>query len=377
MKVVFISNFINHHQKPLSDELHRLTKGLYTYIVTTPMPEERRKLGYEELDAPYLVKCYDQPIPPPNIQAIIDEADAVIIGSAPDAYIANRTKLKKLTFKYTERLYREEPGWLKLAWHRLRFGWRYSRNPNCFLLCASAFTAPDFRRIGCFKNRALKWGYFPTVDACDRKKNLEAPEQGVSRLKILWVARFLILKHPELPVMVAERLKAEGVDFELNMYGIGPEQERIESLINQKGLCDRVLIRGAAPNKEILRQMSSHDIFLFTSDRNEGWGAVANEAMASGCVLIASDAIGSTPFLVKNQENGMIFRSEDANDLYAKVRFLIDNPEKRCEMAEAGKRTMQELWSPANAAHNLMSFIERFYKGQLVPATEGPCSIAE
>ncbi len=175
MKIVFISNFINHHQKPLSDELYRLTNGQYVYIETEPMPEDRQQLGYKELDAPYLVKCYNYPTPPTDIQAIIDDADAVIIGSAPDAYIVNRTKNRKLTFKYTERLYREKPSWLKLAWHKLRFEWRYSRNPNCFLLCASAFTAPDFRRIGCFKNRALKWGYFPTVNSCDRKKNLETP----------------------------------------------------------------------------------------------------------------------------------------------------------------------------------------------------------
>ncbi len=361
----------------MSDELYRLTNGQYVYIETEPMPEDRQQLGYKELDAPYLVKCYNYPTPPTDIQAIIDDADAVIIGSAPDAYIVNRTKNRKLTFKYTERLYREKPSWLKLAWHKLRFEWRYSRNPNCFLLCASAFTAPDFRRIGCFKNRALKWGYFPTVNSCDRKKNLEAPKQGVSRLKILWVARFLVLKHPELPVMLAKRLKADGFDFELNMYGIGPEQGCIKDLINNKGLNDKVFLRGAVPNEEILRQMSSHDIFLFTSDRHEGWGAVANEAMSAGCVLVASDSIGSTPFLVQNRVNGMTFRSEDADDLYANVRYLIDNPEKRREMAEAGIHTMRELWSPANAALSLTSFIERFYNGRVLPAAEGPCSIAE
>lgn len=377
MKIVFLSNFLNHHQKPLSDELYRLTDGQYTYIDTDPMPEERRKLGYKELDAPYLVKCYNQPTPPPAIQTMIDEADAVIIGSAPDAYIANRTKNHKLTFKYTERLYREEPGWMKLVWHKLRFKWRYDRNPHCCLLCASAFTAPDFRRIGCFKNRAFKWGYFPAVRVCNRMKNPEAPVRGVSRLKILWVARFLIWKHPELPVMIADRLKNDGIDFELNMYGIGPELDHTKTLIDEKRLNDRVFIRGSAPNDEILRQMSMHDIFLFTSDRNEGWGAVANEAMAAGCILVASDAIGSTPFLVKDHVNGLTFRSENADDLYAKVRYIIDHPDKRREMSENGMHTVQEIWNPGNAARNLMSLIRNFYNGRLTPAEEGPCSIAE
>ena len=36
--------------------------------------------------------------------------------------------------------------------------------------------------------------------------------------------------------------------------------------------------------------MEQADIYLFTSDRNEGWGAVANEAMNSACAMVA-DAI--------------------------------------------------------------------------------------
>ena len=34
--------------------------------------------------------------------------------------------------------------------------------------------------------------------------------------------------------------------------------------------------------------MEKADIFLFTSDRREGWGAVANEAMNSACALVVS-----------------------------------------------------------------------------------------
>ena len=53
------------------------------------------------------------------------------------------------------------------------------------------------------------------------------------------------------------------------------------------------------PNAKILQEMRKHEIFLFTSDRNEGWGAVSNESMSNGCMLVGSDGIGSIPFLVK------------------------------------------------------------------------------
>ena len=146
MKIVFISNYLNHHQKPLSDELFKLTNGNYWFIATAPMKEERRQLGYKDIETPYLINCFNTPKPNPEVKTIIDEADAVIIGSAPDAYIKERNAKHKLVFKYSERLYRSNPGILRLIAHRIRFGWNYDRNPNCYLLCASAYTASDYKK---------------------------------------------------------------------------------------------------------------------------------------------------------------------------------------------------------------------------------------
>jgi glycosyltransferase involved in cell wall biosynthesis len=45
-------------------------------------------------------------------------------------------------------------------------------------------------------------------------------------------------------------------------------------------------------------------VFIFTSDRNEGWGAVLNEAMGSGCAVVAADLIGSVPYLIEHKKMG-------------------------------------------------------------------------
>lgn len=375
MNIVFLSNYLNHHQKPLADELYRLTKGNFHYIASAPMSAERRKLGYKDVEAPYLIKCYSEPTPNPLVQKIIDTADAVIIGSAPDVYVANRVKLHKLIFKYSERLYKTNPGILRLLYHRLRFKYRYSRNPNCFLLCASAFTAEDYNRIGCFKRQAYKWGYFTDVQNLDIDEVILKKRQS-SKIRILWVGRFLSWKHPEIAIEAALNLKDHGVDFEMNLYGIGPETNTIEQLIHTYGLDNYVSIRGAASNHSIINQMREHDIFLFTSDKNEGWGAVANEAMSNGCTLIASNAIGSIPYLVKNGYNGMIFNDCDSDDLYEKIMYLIQHPEERENMARAAYKTMSEKWSPQNAAKSLINLIESFYNGHMNAAESGPCSKA-
>ena len=52
MRLVFVSNYINHHQMPVSRELNRLCReqgGSYVFVQTEPMEQERVAIG--ELDA--------------------------------------------------------------------------------------------------------------------------------------------------------------------------------------------------------------------------------------------------------------------------------------------------------------------------------------
>ena len=46
--------------------------------------------------------------------------------------------------------------------------------------------------------------------------------------------------------------------------------------------------------------MEQANIFIISSTHEEGWGAVVNEAMNSGCVVIGSHAAGAVPFLIEN-----------------------------------------------------------------------------
>ena len=61
MQLVFVSNYFNHHQQPVSDRLHTLCQkqgGSYTFIQTEPMEEERIKMGWGEIlkNTPYVKK---------------------------------------------------------------------------------------------------------------------------------------------------------------------------------------------------------------------------------------------------------------------------------------------------------------------------------
>jgi len=64
--------------------------------------------------------------------------------------------------------------------------------------------------------------------------------------------------------------------------------------------------------------------------------------MNSACAVVASHAIGSVPFLVEDGKNGLINKDGDTEDLYNKVKYFLEHPHERREMAKNAYRTMTE-----------------------------------
>ena len=72
----------------------------------------------------------------------------------------------------------------------------------------------------------------------------------------------------------------------------------LERRTAQMGLQNRIQILPPMPPEAVRRRMEQANLFLLTSDFQEGWGAVLNEAMNSGCAVVASHAAGAAPYLL-------------------------------------------------------------------------------
>lgn len=377
MKIVFLSNFLNHHQLPLCQALHRLTDGNFTFVATTPVPRARLDFGYADMnrDHPFVLCAYGGPAQRQKAMTLTEEADVVIHGSAPWAYLEGRLAQKKLTFLYSERLYKTgfQPWkWPVRLW---RHYWRFIRHKNLYLLCASAYTAYDFSRTFAFMNKAYKWGYFPAVQTYDVESLLERK----SLRNILWAGRFLDWKHPEYVIEVARRLRAEGYAFRMTMLGNGELLEKTRQQVAQLGLEDAVSLPGAVPADAVRSYMEEAGIYLFTSDRNEGWGAVLNESMNSGCAVVACKAIGSVPFLIREGENGLTYENGDVEQLYIHVKTLLDEHEKSRALGRKAYETMAGQWNADVAAQRLLALSQALLQDKQQPSLyeEGPCSRAK
>ena len=376
MKLVFVSNYYNHHQSELSRAFYKLTNGSYCFIETEPIEKERTKMGWGQKEVPdYVKKSYTLDSNRVECQKMIDVADVVIYGSAPEEMIKSRLTQGKLTFKYSERMYKGGFKWYEQPLRvvkNFRRGWC---KKNHYLLCASAYSYADFQKTFNFTNRAFKWGYFPAV----KNYNIEDLVNNKEVALILWTARFIDWKHPEIPVLIAEKLKKAGYHFKLNLIGNGVMETEIAEMIKNKNLEDCVSMLGAMNPEDVRSHMEKSQIFLFTSDFNEGWGAVLNESMNSGCAVVASHAIGSVPYLIEDGENGLIYQNGDIDDLYTKVKFLLDNPDRSKELGVNAYKTLTSTWNAELAAERFLNLATKLLNNEDVNDlySDGPCSKSE
>lgn len=373
MKLVFLSNYYNHHQMPSCENWYRLTDGAFTFVTTQPFSQERKALGWsDDTQAPFLLRL--APETEGAVAQQIREADVVIRGDAPADLVRQRLAQGGPVFQYSERLFKHGYGRGKWLVRRVRYWLRIGRYRSLYLLAASGYATGDYHKCGVFRGKSYKWGYFPPLVRHDIRSLLESKKTDV----IVWCGRLLDWKHPDDAVEVARRLKEAGYPFRMEIIGSGPMEEQLKEQIRSHGLSDRVALLGSMRPEQVRAHMESAGICLLTSDMGEGWGAVLNEAMNSGCAVVASHAMGAVPFLLEHGKDGLIYESGCVDGLYRKTRWLLDRPDQQQRLGERAYRTIAELWNAEVAARRFLELAEQVReKGSCDLFPDGPCSPAD
>lgn len=375
MKAVFISNYINHHQIPFSRALYERLGEEYHFIQTEPMDGERVQMGWA-LDAgalPYVVNAWEDEA---LCRRLIDEADLVFAGwtKRTDLFLP-RMEAGKLTFRVSERIYREGQwkavsprGLLAKYQEHVRF-----RKKPVWLLCCGAYVASDFSLIGAYPGKMLRFGYFPEALRYPLESLFE--KKSSDRTELVWAGRMIPLKHPEFAVRAAAFLKKKGYRFRLHMVGGGAMEAELKEDVRKAGLEENVKFYGFLSPQQVRDVMERCHVHLFTSNYLEGWGAVVSEAMNSGCCVVANAETGAAPFLIEDGKNGLTYgRSYEAFE--RKLESLFADPGAAERMGRAAYRTIAEEWNADCAAQRCLDFYEGWKAGETVLPKSGPMSRA-
>ena len=146
MKVIFISNFLTHHQLPFCLEMVKRYGDDFKFISTVRIFEERLKLGYKDLDYDYdfVVRAYESEEEYNRVLKLALDSDIVMMGSTSDIYMQERLKQDKLIFRYRERIFQNG---FKTLFDKVKMKniyerhLKYRKNKNLYMLCASGYGA--------------------------------------------------------------------------------------------------------------------------------------------------------------------------------------------------------------------------------------------
>lgn len=375
MTVTFISNYINHHQIPFSNACYEQLKEDYHFIQTQPMEQERLAMGWnrEGEKLPYVHCLYGEE---DRCRRLVMESDVLLAGwSGREDLVQERLRAGKLTIRISERLYREGQ-WKAVSprglLHKYKEHIRYRKSP-AYLLCAGAYVPSDFHLIHAYPGKMFRWGYFPETKYYTQEQ-MEKMKDRSGSIDIVWAGRFIPLKHPEYMVRLAERLKGERVH--IHMAGGGEMEEQLKAAAAEKGLGERITFYGFKTPEEVRRIMEKCHIHIFTSNHLEGWGAVVNEAMNSGCAVVANVQAGAVPYLIQHKKNGMVYPGGSYEKMEEAVRFLLSHPARMEKMGQEAYRTITQSWNARHGVEELLRMAEGMMAGRTEPPAEGPLSPA-
>ena len=120
------------------------------------------------------------------------------------------------------------------------------------------------------------------------------------------------------------------------IIGDGQERNKLEALIEQKGLQNKVLLLGQIPNAYKL--LNAFDIFVLPSVK-EGFPWAVIEAMTAKLPVIAT-RVGAVPEIIEDGKNGIIVEPAQPEKIAEKIQDLLSNDRLRQEMGIQAHQTV-------------------------------------
>ena len=171
----------------------------------------------------------------------------------------------------------------------------------------------------------------------DRAFIAQQHEEREWRWRLLYVGRLDPKKGTEDAVAALAQLPEQATLTFAGSWDVRDEHalaEHVESL----GLRERVTMLGQVPHEDLPAVYRQHDALLFPVRWEEPWGLVPLEAMASGCVVVATGRGGGGEYL-RDGHNCLIAAVADPASLAACVHRLAESRDLRGRLRAGGAET--------------------------------------
>jgi glycosyltransferase involved in cell wall biosynthesis len=176
------------------------------------------------------------------------------------------------------------------------------------------------------------------------ERNTARAEISTSILAPLWIGTTSELhktKSLDFLITAFASVSKTYPEAELVIIGEGHERKKLEALIKQKNLTQKVHLAGFKP--DAARLLKAFDIFTLTS-RSEGLPYSILEAGLAELPVIASN-VGGIPEVVEQKKNGLLVEVGDIASIENSLCTLISNETERIALGKALKKNVEEKFS--------------------------------
>jgi len=214
------------------------------------------------------------------------------------------------------------------------------------------------------KNWSQKTRFFPVNGVSSADLALSPSANGTARapdgpFRVLSAGSLIRVKGFGLAIKAFKEFSDRHPDAEFDIIGSGPEQPRLQSLIQSLDLGTKVHLLPHMMRSELLERMGSHDVFLFPSLR-DGGGAVVIEAMAVGKPVVCLDTGG--PGMHITEEWGVKIKPRSPKDaiqeLASALEHLYLDQDLRRKLGQAAHERAENFYHWDKLGEQLMEIYE-------------------
>jgi glycosyltransferase involved in cell wall biosynthesis len=209
---------------------------------------------------------------------------------------------------------------------------------------------------------------FPFAYVTERQSHLTAAPAGSGPAALVYVGEFASRKGLDTLLEALSGLRE--LDWVLTMIGAGPLEENCRRMVYEKGLSERVRFQGVLKNQTARLEIGRSDLLLLPS-RDDGWGAVVNEALMEGVPVICSDQCGARD-LLKDPWRGEVFTAGSVASLREVLGRWV--PVRRTVAASGRIRHWSRRIEGEPLAAYFLSILECVYANGVRPTPPWLCA---
>lgn len=168
---------------------------------------------------------------------------------------------------------------------------------------------------------------------------------------ILSVGNLIPSKGHALLVRAFSRIRERFPPLVLEIVGEGQELPRLEGLVSNLAIADKVHFLGRQNRRDVAHAMQRCALFALPSSY-EGLGCAYLEAMSAGKAVIGCSGQGIED-VVRHGVNGWLIPPDNLEEMITALSLLLSNGQLRCKLGRAARETIVQNFTFEHQADHL------------------------